>query len=177
MRYLLVMLLAAILLITACTKPVDEEIEDINEQATEEQVEENIDEQEPTEEEANNDDEKKEKPKEDQEKNNGSNDKVTKDQDNQKDNQGSTEPKDNQQNQTDRDPNELLTEQEAIAKVKSYLQLQFEPDVHVVVDHEENGRYLVHVYEVIPGNNGVGHTSTRGWYYVDRKTGEIESMF
>lgn len=173
------MLLAATLLITACTKPVDnEEIEDVNDQTQEEQVEENIDEQDPSEEEPNNDNEKQEKPNKDQEKNNGSNGEATKDQDNKKENnQGNTEPKDNNQNKTDRDTNELLTEQEAIAKVKSYLQLQFEPDVHVVVDHEENGRYLVHVYEVIPGNNGVGHTSTRGWYYVDRKTGEIESMF
>ncbi len=176
------MLLAATLLITACTKPVDnEEIEDVNDQTPEEQVEENIDEEEElTEDEPNQDNEKEEKPNKDQENNNnGSNDKATNDQDTQTDNNqgnGNTEPKDNEQ-QTDRDPNELLTEQEAIAKVKSYLQLQFEPDVHVVVDHEENGRYLVHVYEVIPGNGGVGHTSTRGWYYVDRKTGEIESMF
>ncbi|OLO42329.1 hypothetical protein BTR23_03655 [Alkalihalophilus pseudofirmus] len=175
MRYLLVMLLAATLFVTACTKPVDnEEIEEVNEQIPEEQVEEveeDATEEEPTKEESNNDEIKDEKQNSENNKDKDTNNEQSKEEDKER---TDTEKRDEK---TDNNKGELLADHEAIAIVRNHLELQFDQDVKIVVDHEENGRFLIHVYDAIPGNNGVGHTATRGWYYVDRKTGEVESMF
>lgn len=42
----------------------------------------------------------------------------------------------------------------------------------IEVEHEENNQYVVHCYDII-----VDHTATSGWYYVNKTTGNITSMF
>ncbi|MED1603617.1 hypothetical protein [Alkalihalophilus marmarensis] len=71
-----------------------------------------------------------------------------------------------------------LTEDTAIQKVKEYLNIQDYEEVNVIIDREENGAYIVQVYDVIPGGNGSpGHTMTRGWYSVNKVTGEVIELY
>ncbi|SDM15450.1 Copper amine oxidase N-terminal domain-containing protein [Paenibacillus sp. OK060] len=71
-----------------------------------------------------------------------------------------------------------ITEKEAVKLVKnkygynsSYLIVE--------VDNELDNQYVVHVYEVVIDDEktGEGHTATYGWYYVDKSSGKISSMF
>lgn len=39
-------------------------------------------------------------------------------------------------------------------------------------DHDEGNFYVIHCYDIV-----VDHTATSGWYYVDKTTGNIKSMF
>lgn len=48
--------------------------------------------------------------------------------------------------------------------------LQRVPGAIVDVDHEEDGAYIIHVYEVTGG-----HTATFNWYIVDAKTGKVKA--
>lgn len=69
-----------------------------------------------------------------------------------------------------------LTKKEAEELVRKHLELENQPEMHVQYDHDEQGRYVIQVYEVV-GQGDTSHTATLGWYYVDPKTREIESMF
>lgn len=69
-----------------------------------------------------------------------------------------------------------LTKKEAEELVRNHLDLTNRPEVKVQYDHEEQGRYVIHVYEIV-GEGEASHTATLGWYYVNPKTQEIESMF
>jgi len=71
-----------------------------------------------------------------------------------------------------------ITEKEAVKLVKnkygynsSYLIVE--------VDNEVDNQYVVHVYEIVIDDEktGEGHTATYGWYYVDKSSGKISSMF
>ena len=42
----------------------------------------------------------------------------------------------------------------------------------VVHDHDEGENYIIHVYDVIDDGNGMQHSATRGWYAVNKTTGE-----
>lgn len=70
----------------------------------------------------------------------------------------------------------LVTEDEAVAKVKSLsevaLYLMGIPNGQVLVNGEDDNEYMVQVYEV---KNG--HTATFNWYNVDKTTGEVEKEF
>lgn len=70
-----------------------------------------------------------------------------------------------------------LTSKEAEEKVRAYLQISKDTDVIVEFDHKVENRYVIHVYDLIDEGQKTEHTATRGWYYVDIATGEIESMF
>ena len=69
-----------------------------------------------------------------------------------------------------------LTQTAAITKVKADREvahyLKALPQGIVDVDHEENGIYFIHVYEVKDG-----HTATFNWYTVDKKTGSMKKEF
>lgn len=69
-----------------------------------------------------------------------------------------------------------LTKKEAEALVRKHLELENRPEIHIQYDHDEQGRYVIQVYEAV-GQGETSHTATLGWYYVDPKTREIESMF
>lgn len=97
-------------------------------------------------------------------------------------NDGNNDPDENGTEENDNTTNEegkskLLNEDEAIIKVKEHLNITFDEEVNIVVDREEGGEFIIQVFDVIPGEDGVGHTATRGWYTVDRQTGNVESMF
>ncbi|TKJ93938.1 hypothetical protein PaeCFBP13512_00075 [Paenibacillus sp. CFBP13512] len=68
---------------------------------------------------------------------------------------------------------------QAIQLVKDKYKLNGSSYLLTDVDHEEDDMYVVHVYEDVVDDEatGEGHTSTYGWYYVNKNTGEITSMF
>ncbi|GGF76720.1 hypothetical protein GCM10010912_22300 [Paenibacillus albidus] len=70
-----------------------------------------------------------------------------------------------------------ITEVQAIQLVRNKYGIKASSDYFVEVDHSEGNNYVVHVYEVIMDDETTGHTATYGWYYVDKSTGKIESMF
>ncbi|QST01289.1 hypothetical protein IMZ31_06940 [Pontibacillus sp. ALD_SL1] len=66
--------------------------------------------------------------------------------------------------------------EQAIQAVRNHLDIKSNNDrVKVQVDHEESGKYLVHVYELVE-QDGTSHTATIGWYYVDKKTSKVTDM-
>ncbi|WP_202707113.1 LysM peptidoglycan-binding domain-containing protein [Sporosalibacterium faouarense] len=65
-----------------------------------------------------------------------------------------------------------LTEEDAENIVRVYLDLTDSPEVKVEYDHMDDGRYIIHVYDVEED-----HISTRGWYNVNPETGKVVSMF
>lgn len=48
--------------------------------------------------------------------------------------------------------------------------------VNVKVDHEDNGYYIIQVFEIV-GEGDSSHTATWGWYKVNKKTGDWEEAF
>ncbi|OIJ11713.1 hypothetical protein BKP37_14810 [Anaerobacillus alkalilacustris] len=85
-----------------------------------------------------------------------------------------SDPSENESNIEEND--RLLTDDEAVIKVKEHLQIFFDDEVRIVIDREEDGKFIIQVFDVVPGDNGVGHSSTRGWYSVDRKTGKVDQI-
>lgn len=81
-----------------------------------------------------------------------------------------------QSTQDSKDDSKQLTKQEAEQLVREHLELTNNPGVKVDYDHDEGGRYVIHVYEIV-GDGEMAHTATWGWYYVDPQTKKIESMF
>ena len=73
-------------------------------------------------------------------------------------------------------PTSQITENEAIAKVKSLPEvtdyLKRVPNGLVLVNGKEDDAYLIQVYEVKDG-----HTATFNWYNVDKTTGSVERQF
>ena len=71
-----------------------------------------------------------------------------------------------------------ITEKEAVKLVKN--KYGYNSSILIVeVDNEVDNQYLVHVYEIVIDDEktGEGHTATYGWYYVDKSSGKISSMF
>jgi hypothetical protein len=73
------------------------------------------------------------------------------------------------------DINSNITEQEAGKLVKEHLNLENNESVHIKYNYTEDEKHLIHVFDVV-GEGEASHTATRGWYYVDIKTGEISNM-
>lgn len=75
-------------------------------------------------------------------------------------------------------PKLTITEKEAVKLVKNKYGYNSSKLI-VEVDNEEDNQYLVHVYEIVIDDEktGEGHTATYGWYYVDKSSGKISSMF
>lgn len=74
---------------------------------------------------------------------------------------------------------EGITEETAVSNVRDHLEISEDSDTIVEMDHlNENGNYVVHVYDVIEHENDQGsHTATVGWYIVNKKSGEINNLF
>ena len=69
-----------------------------------------------------------------------------------------------------------ISEEKAVELVKQHLNITDGSAMNVVVDHvDENGNYVVQVYEVVD-NGDVGHTATLGWYIVNQAEGTIQEM-
>ncbi|MCD8500638.1 MAG: hypothetical protein LRY71_01855 [Bacillaceae bacterium] len=84
---------------------------------------------------------------------------------------------DEEEETTQEKSNTLLTSDEAIIKIKEHLNIIHDDEVNIVVDREEDGKFIIQVFDVMVGEDGIGHTSTRGWYSVDRSTGKVELLF
>ncbi|MGG4481218.1 hypothetical protein [Paenibacillus illinoisensis] len=71
-----------------------------------------------------------------------------------------------------------ITEKEAVKLVKNKYGYNSSKLI-VEVDNEVDNQYVVHVYEIVIDDEktGEGHTATYGWYYVDKSSGKISSMF
>lgn len=75
-------------------------------------------------------------------------------------------------NKTD-NTNKSITSEEAIQKVKEYLTNNFKYIPNKIEYDRENGNsYVIHCYDLFESNTG-----TSGWYYVDKLTGNVTSMF
>ncbi|WP_273126499.1 hypothetical protein [Bacillus weihaiensis] len=72
-------------------------------------------------------------------------------------------------------PKKDINSADAEDLVRKYLNFEGNNLMNIRVDHEEDTKYVVQVYEVVE-QEGVSHTATYGWYYVDKKTGKIENM-
>jgi hypothetical protein len=77
----------------------------------------------------------------------------------------------------------LLTEEQALQKVREVrevkewlgaMQRAGKPP-HIVIDREEEGSFIVQVYEIVQDGPDQAHTATMGWYRVNRRTGEVTS--
>ncbi|PYY28233.1 stalk domain-containing protein [Paenibacillus illinoisensis] len=71
-----------------------------------------------------------------------------------------------------------ITEKEAVKLVKNKYGYNSSKLI-VEVDKEVDNQYVVHVYEIVIDDEetGEGHTATYGWYYVDKSSGKISSIF
>lgn len=57
--------------------------------------------------------------------------------------------------------------------VRNHLNISQDSDLHVVMDHKEDGDFVVQVYELV-SNGETSHTATVGWYIVDQEDGTVE---
>lgn len=48
---------------------------------------------------------------------------------------------------------------------------------HVEMDRQENGAFIVHVYEDVPDGDGSSHSATFNWYHVNIATGKVSTEF
>jgi hypothetical protein len=87
------------------------------------------------------------------------------------------EQKTEQNNMPKSSKSETITKEQAVNLVKAYLEekVEYIPSI-IEVDSEETERFLVHSYDII-GQGEETHTATSGWYYVNKYTGEVKSMF
>ncbi|WP_018932908.1 hypothetical protein [Gracilibacillus lacisalsi] len=57
--------------------------------------------------------------------------------------------------------------------VRNHLNISQNGDIQVVMDHREDGDFVVQVYELV-SNGETSHTATIGWYIVDQEDGTVE---
>ena len=84
-----------------------------------------------------------------------------------------TVKKKEEEKQKQEEGNKTLTHEQAVDLVKKHLNITSEQNVKVVYDHDaDNGDYVIHVYEFVVDNpsTGEGHTTTWGWYGVNKQT-------
>ena len=73
-----------------------------------------------------------------------------------------------------------ISKEQAEQNVRQFLNLQPNPNLLVEYDHDnENGDYVIHVYEVVIDDPETkeGHTATWGWYGVDPDNGFVYDAF
>lgn len=66
-----------------------------------------------------------------------------------------------------------ITEEDAINLVKDYLKENnfYIPSI-IEISYEENNEYVIQCYDIVEN-----HTSTSGWYYLNKSSGNIKPMF
>ncbi|WP_413307890.1 lipoprotein [Bacillus sp. 1P10SD] len=101
------------------------------------------------------------------------NKKKSSDEEKQKQEEAKQNEEDAKAKQEQEEANQPLTHAQAEEIVKQHLNLSSGQNVKVVYDHDaDNGDYIIHVYEFVVDNpqTGEGHSSTLGWYGVNKKT-------
>jgi hypothetical protein len=78
-------------------------------------------------------------------------------------------------------PDEAVARVKALPEAQKFLKLIEEKApagnrAVIEFDHEEGGKYVVHVYEMVDDGGGQGHNATMNWFEVDKKTGKITAM-
>ena len=73
--------------------------------------------------------------------------------------------------------NNKMSAEEAVQAVINQENFDDYPQLIVEHDHDEDDRYVIHVYEIVREGTEDAHTATWGWYYVDPYSGDITSMF
>jgi hypothetical protein len=75
--------------------------------------------------------------------------------------------------------NKSITEAQAVKLVKDKYFPKAPSQLIIEVENSEGNTYLVHAYEIVIDDpeTEAGHTATWGWYYVDKKTAKVTSMF
>lgn len=73
----------------------------------------------------------------------------------------------------------LVNSQQARTFVKEKYYPNPPKQLHIAIDHSDENEYVIHAYENVIDDpkTGAGHTATWGWYYVNKKTGKVTSMF
>ncbi len=66
--------------------------------------------------------------------------------------------------------------QQAENLIRQYLELGDSTDTFVEYDHNQKGKFVIHVYDIIDKGKTTEHTATRGWYLVDPETENIEVL-
>jgi hypothetical protein len=158
MRFLLIISIFFLLLV-GCSQTTTEEVEELPEENDAEEVE-TIEE----EDEANEEESSEESPVDEEEK-----------KEDPKDSSKEPEKPDTEAPTGDVPVTGPLSEEEAIERVEAHLDLAFDEEVKIFIDREQDGKFIVQVFDVV-GGQGSEHTSTRGWFTVDRETGVVEPM-
>ncbi len=73
----------------------------------------------------------------------------------------------------------MYSKWEAVELVKKKYATSLKPDYVIEYDHDdENGNYVIHIYQKVVNNfqTGDGYTNTFGWFVVNPNTGEIKSL-
>ena len=167
MKKILLLLIAALLFVTACNNDQAKEPEANDRERIKDTETDNTDPSEPD--------------GTDTDKDNGTTDSDSTDTD--------TENPDTDSNQTT-DPNDesdapetdtggSYSSSDAVRLVEEYLQadgLSMEMNYRYDGD-DDRGHYRIHVFEVVDNGDGASHTSTLNWYFVDPETGTITKLF
>ncbi|MFY0546148.1 stalk domain-containing protein [Brevibacillus sp. H7] len=75
--------------------------------------------------------------------------------------------------------NKMYSKWEAVELVKKKYGQKVTPDYRIEYDHDdENGNYVIHIYQKVVNNfqTGDSYTNTYGWFVVNPNTGEIKSL-
>lgn len=72
----------------------------------------------------------------------------------------------------------VINAEKAVELTKKYIYDNGEYMSSIVeVDNETETDYVVHSYDIIDNGDGTSHTATSGWYYVNKSSGVVSSMF
>ncbi|MET3292118.1 UNVERIFIED_CONTAM: hypothetical protein ABID98_004688 [Brevibacillus sp. OAP136] len=74
----------------------------------------------------------------------------------------------------------MYSKTEAVELVKKKYGQSIPANYQIEYDHDdENGQYVVHVYQQVVNNfqTGDGYTNTYGWFTVNPNTGDVKSLF
>lgn len=76
--------------------------------------------------------------------------------------------------------NKMYSKSEAVELVKKKYGKDLPSTYQIEYDHDdENGHYVVHIYQQVVNNfqTGDGYTNSYGWFVVNPNTGEVKSLF
>lgn len=82
-------------------------------------------------------------------------------------------------NLTEKDALRIVTNRPEVKKWKHAVDAAKARKVSAIieVDREEDGAFVVHVYEMVPDVGDTGHSATFNWYHVNKRTGKVTAEF
>lgn len=177
MKKIFLLLVTALLLMTACNNDQTEEPENTDNEPVEDTDSDNTDTPEDTDENTNDDSSNTE---EDSEEDSTDTDTETDPSENGSDTDGNdTNDTTNDSDNPETDAGGSYSSDDAVRLVEEYLQadgLSTEMNYRYDGD-DDSGNYRIQVFEVVDNGDGANHTATYGWYLVNPETGEITDLF